>query len=1451
MRKKVLPLVLTFALALSPVSEAFASAELSPDPVSSESAESMPEEISQDEAVTQILEKSYTETAENTETETPELVPEAETEDEFSSESFIFRKSGEGEAALTGLTGAGSELTVPKEVAFDEETLLVTSIEEGALSGEGIEKISLPAAIRDFGAQELPSLAAVETAEDSEVYTAVDGVLFKKDEEGKSTLVLYPSAKEGKDYVIPEATAAVSEHAFSKTANLDTIVIGSDLEKIEAGAFSNMKENARIAFLREDAEIDLEKGAFTFAENAGSVLYFVNVDVLGGILEKSPEFAVVERPAESEEAAAEESLAESAEESLAESADESLAESAEESLVGAAEESLVGAAEESLAESAEESPAESADESPAESAAETAEESDSETPAFTFNTDGIPEDILALIETEEVEVAETAELVAAGTDAKIARGYYEITNGFRKNRVMSTRDGVVKTADASSPAGSVYEIIPVGNEKYALVSFETGNAATLQKTPPANYVFIVDSVYTGADTQKWYIRTLDAEAGTVEIIPALDDTMRLEIKNALSAVGTPLMLYKSNGSGAQSWTIKAAEAAAVSLEDGLYTVSAYKDKNIVVEAAGGSIASTANIQLGKNTNARYQQFKITSLGYGNYYKLENLRSHMVWDVEGGKKTSGSNIQQYAWNGTGAQIFKVIETEENGEKVYQFIGKASGLAVDYSGAVAKAGTNVRLYTPNGTAGQKWYLTKQQDETVPGTDAKVGSGYYKIYSSLSTALSVGIAVPRSSDGMSAVMCPAEKMDGTIFQIVPTSGGRYKIIVAETGKLLTFTGDYAENYTDIIQRSATGKSNQEWYIRKKSPSDTNYIFVSADNPRVVMDLSGALARNGRNVRFYTNNGTPAQEWRLEKASNPNTHVLPNGVYSIANMNKTSMVMAVSGASTSSGGNIVISSRTGTAPNQLFKIEACGSSGNEYKITNLWSGCALDVAGGSRSNSANVQQYTWNGSTAQRFRIVQVNGGSNPTYKIIGVGSGNAVDVSSGRTNEGANVQMYSYNGSGAQLWQFNKVSSVNTVVTGTFINFVSKVNSDYKLGWRVNSTGLTAQKDKKSVAQAFRIETVSGGYRIYNPGSGKYMTANGSTGVTFTDWKDDAAHKWKFQGTGDDDYSFYIVSAANGKYLTSLSSLTDGSGVWLADGSTAKNKKFVVKAATIQSGWVEINGQWRYYKSDGTFPVDTFYENGKYYFNSQGYAGTGWARYGGFYYYYKGKDGREMSDARPYLSALFGTKTSWNGYNCPKCSYHLSVDTAYPCQITVYTTYPGTSGWNLPVMSFLCSPGTTQSNGMSSTIYGDRRVGDKSRWQELMGPSYGQYATVIETYTYVAGSNNQIIDWTNTGQYIHSVACGQPNEENLDPGTYNLLGTRQSHGCVRVPVRYAYWIYSFTERNQGIGVGENLVRPLNTLKLPRAVTAVDPTDPKYTGNWGYLDNQNYQFWHGQYIN
>ncbi len=1407
MIKKILPLALSLALAISPAAEVFAASEQVDVPVEASSSEATLTDESVGDTVDAGLAEDNGESLTENPAEEQRAEETVETADEFSAEGFIFRKTEENEAVITGVLEENSEVAIPGSVIFEEEELPVTAVLEGALSGESVEKIYIPASVKEFGSQVLPALTSVEADEENEVLEVVDGVLFSKGEEGSSSLVLYPAALEGENYVVPEGTTAIARNAFCGNTGLEVIVIGEDVEAIEAGAFSGLKEKVRIAFLRDNAEVELQEGSFAFMPGDDSVIYFENEDILNEILMNSPDFAVAE--AEEEEPAAEETAVD--ESAVEEPADEEPAD--EES---AAEESVP-------------------------------EEIAEEVPAFTLNAEGIPDDILDIV--ESLEAGDDPGMVAAGDDAAIARGYYQITNAKRYYRMVQISGGKIVASYVTSNRNTLFQIVPVGDEKYAIINFESGNAAALASAP-ANYVSVVEAAYTGADSQKWYIRKVD-DAGTVEIVPVLDESLRLELKDDNQTAGLGLVVNKSNGQLYQAWKFTEKENVAVSLETGTYSISTYANKNIVVETADGSLDSGANVKLASNMDARYQQFTITALGYGNYYKVENLRSGKVWDVAGGSKASGANIQQYTWNGTGAQIFQVIETEESGEKVYQFIGKASGLAVDYTDGGAKAGTNICLNKSNGSKTQKFKLTKVDPTTVPGVDAKITEGYYKIYSALSTDYAVGVLNFLDQDGKSAVMCKADQMDGAIFQIVPTSGERYKVIFAASGKLLTYVGDYAEAHVDIVHRTGTGSSGQEWYIRKKNASDDAYVFVSADNPQVVMDLSGGMAKLGRNVRLYKANGTTAQTWKLKAASNPNTHVLANGIYSIANMNKTSMVMAVSGGSVVTGGNIVISAKTATAPSQLFKIEAIGTTGNEYKITNVWSGLSLDVAGGSKSSGANLQQYTWNNSTAQRFKIIQVTDGSSPSYKIIGSGGGKAIDVASGKTAEGTNVRMYTYNASAAQLWQFNKVSSINTVVTGTAVNFVSKVNAGYKLGWKINTTGLTAQLDLKSIPQAFRIETVSSGvYRIYNLGSGSYLTADGTSGVKFAEWTGAAAQKWKLKATGAGDYSFYIVSASNGNYLTSLTTLKDGSGVWLAAGNAAKAKMFTLKPAAIQSGWVEIDGQWRYYNGDGTFLKDQFYEDGKYYFNSQGYASTGWAKYGAYYYYYKGKDGRETYDTRPYLSALFGTKTSWHGYTCPNCSYHLSVDTVYPCEATVYTTFPGTSGWNLPVFSFYVSPGTTDEYGHSLTLSGNRRVGSKSRWQELMGPSYGQYATVIETYTYVAGSNNQIIDWTNTGQYIHSVACGEANNHNLDPNVYNLLGSRQSHGCVRVPVRYAYWIYEFMERNQGIGVGENLVRPLNTLPLPRAITSNDPTDPAYTGNYGYTDTQNYVNWNGYIV-
>ena len=98
--------------------------------------------------------------------------------------------------------------------------------------------------------------------------------------------------------------------------------------------------------------------------------------------------------------------------------------------------------------------------------------------------------------------------------------------------------------------------------------------------------------------------------------------------------------------------------------------------------------------------------------------------------------------------------------------------------------------------------------------------------------------------------------------------------------------------------------------------------------------------------------------------------------------------------------------------------------------------------------------------------------------------------------------------------------------------------------------------------------------------------------------------------------------------------------------------------------------------------------------------------------------------------------------------------------------------------------------------------------------MGPSYGQYCTRIVG-----------------GILFHSVAGYNYTSYNLPASEYNKLGQPASHGCVRLNVRDAKWIYD----NCGLGMtvviyDSSYPGPLGkpaTIKIP-ASQNWDPTDP-----------------------
>ncbi len=132
--------------------------------------------------------------------------------------------------------------------------------------------------------------------------------------------------------------------------------------------------------------------------------------------------------------------------------------------------------------------------------------------------------------------------------------------------------------------------------------------------------------------------------------------------------------------------------------------------------------------------------------------------------------------------------------------------------------------------------------------------------------------------------------------------------------------------------------------------------------------------------------------------------------------------------------------------------------------------------------------------------------------------------------------------------------------------------------------------------------------------------------------------------------------------------------------------------------------------------------------------------------------------------------------------------------------------------PDRAFVCSTGSATPIGTFSTS-------QKLRWHVLDGPSYGQYCTRIVG-----------------GVLFHSVwyyANGDYNSQSYVQ--YNKLGTTASHGCVRLTVADAKWIYENCPLGTSVTVfwGSSANDPLGkpeAIKIPPRYGSRgwDPTDP-----------------------
>lgn len=651
--------------------------------------------------------------------------------------------------------------------------------------------------------------------------------------------------------------------------------------------------------------------------------------------------------------------------------------------------------------------------------------------------------------------------LAAQHAAAVADGTYAIASSASQ---AANQRGVLDVQGASAAGGATIQLYAsngTGAQRWRVthddagyvtfINVASGLALDVQWGNSAAGTPVQQYTPNGSWSQKWIVISLDEESGSDTtatafptrciIVSALAPNIALDLRGDSIASTTPVQIWDSNHSAAQTFTfIDASPAAPAAVEDGTLPQGWFSLKPQCAPASGVDIYNAS-----RNNNANAQLWsangtfaQLFTFKYCNgYYLTVNAASGKALDVEMADVVPGTNVQQYqASEVNPAQLWAPVT---NADGSYTFINKATGMALNIDGAASYNGANVNAYTPNGSAAQRFTLVKQTN--------LLAEGIYTLGASAATNSVLEVSGASQAAGASVQTYAS---NGTLAQrwriaLVPGAENTYTIQNLGSAKFLT-----ADSAGTVSQRAASGATAgaatgtstaagtgaatgastaagataanhaQQW-----TPVITAHgiAFESVAHPGRVLDLTAGSTANGTRLQLWQANGSPAQAFALA----PTTDTLPNGTYTLTVAN-TSLAIDVANASYASGANVQVFQSNNSGAQ---KWNVARNADGTYTIVNAASGKALDVAGGSAYSGANVQQYQPNGSAAQHW-IITFDAGGYKIASAAGAGGACVLDVSGGITSNGSaanggNLQVYQSNNSAAQRFTLQPTTYV----------------------------------------------------------------------------------------------------------------------------------------------------------------------------------------------------------------------------------------------------------------------------------------------------------------------------------------------------------------------------------------------------------------------------------------
>ena len=881
--------------------------------------------------------------------------------------------------------------------------------------------------------------------------------------------------------------------------------------------------------------------------------------------------------------------------------------------------------------------------------------------------------------------------------------------------------------------------------------------------------------------------------GTYVVRALCSSRSALDVPGGSAARGANVQIWESNGADAQKWVVSHDEKGYLTLE--------HVGTGMVLDVCGASDAVGTNVWQWSKIDGSYgQKWVAVPSGDGGYTLVSALNPRRCLDVAGGGSSNGTDVRIWEANGAAAQRFEFESTvpvrqaldelaEDNRDVIADgtYVVRAlcsSRSALDVPGGSAARGANVQIWESNGADAQKWVVS--HDEKGYLTLEHVGTGMV-------------LDVCGASDAVGTNVWQWSKIDGSYGQkwvAVPSGDGGYTLVSAlNPRRCLDVAGGGSSNGTDVRIWEANGAAAQRFEFVNTEPSvepaergivkeGVWYSLIPTCAPANSLDIEGGSLVDGANVRSWTSNSEMAQLFSF---------FWNDGYYQILNA-ASGKALTVSGCDVVDGANVC--QRVANAENDAQLFSVLVNADGTVTIVNKGTGLALDVLGVSSQCGANVDAWSLNYSAAQRFSLKQYDHAIKEGIYLLAAASNTSevADVMRVSTEDGVGVNLWHVTNGFNQRWLITPVEGFSDTYT------IESLNSGKRLASSAGSVVQSTADD--SNCQQWKARFDSNGIcfeSVSNPGMVIDMAA-GSTadGTLIRLWANNGAtaQRWRLIRSDDTvpDGCYYIrmISDSNQVLDVARESLDDGANVWAWHKAGSGNQKWFVtrfsdgsysivnalsgKALEVAGGiaqpgrnvqqWAK-NGsacqRWRLEYRQGGYRLVSLLdsslvlevENASTYdcANVRVANGSGFSFEGTTYI-------PPVQQAMVWKAQSFYSSTSWL----------VLVDTT---QNNVGVFHGSRGNWSL-VNFWKCSSGAAGT----PTVLGEYSVGNRG---------------------YSFGSGYTCYYWTQFyGSYLfHSVLYYENSSTIMD----GRIGQNLSHGCVRLDISNAKWIYDNIPRGSKV--------------------------------------------------